>query len=103
MTRRMRHHLMSTPNIMPLVAAVRRAQIEILGGRERLWRAINETRLSAFQTDEPGWQRVFAWMCNGEDLPVERVAPLVDYVMPLSATERRKLVRSAPGHRTRPD
>lgn len=83
LTRAMCHSLLSDRGAPSLVSAVRRAQIQGLGGTPELWDRIADTALRrlASVAYEARWARVLAWVCRHEpELPVEP-DELVDFLI----------------------
>lgn len=81
MTRKMCHELMHTTKDMNFYEAVRRAQARALGGNRAVVKAICRSRLGrGFRKDERFWLTVIKWFCEAEDLNLDRVGPLIDFI-----------------------
>ncbi|MBK8164380.1 MAG: PcfJ domain-containing protein [bacterium] len=80
LTRRMLHLLTNPPYPMPYESMVRRAQVLGHGGREQLAACLASTRLARFQPREDYWHDFIHWCCRQDDLDLESVGPLVDFL-----------------------
>lgn len=81
MTRKMCHVFMQTPKNISFYSALRRAQAVALGGNRDVVKAICKSRLGrGFTGDERFWLAVTKWFCETEDLNLDHVGPLIDYI-----------------------
>jgi hypothetical protein len=80
MTRRMEHLFLRTPDHVSVAAALRRAEVLGLGGTPELADAVIATRLGQ-QFDEPErWREVLVWLVSCDDVRLDDVRSLVDFV-----------------------
>jgi hypothetical protein len=81
MTRKMCHEFMHSPKNLDFYQAARRAQANALGGSPNVAKAIYRSRLGrGFRADERFWVTVIRWFCQAEDLDLDRIGPLIDYI-----------------------
>lgn len=81
MTRRMCHQFLRTPAQVPVIEAVRRAQVLGLGGDRALASRVCATGLGRELTgDEVFWSSFLQWLVNHPELPAEQIGPLFDYL-----------------------
>jgi hypothetical protein len=81
MTRRMCHLFLNMPEGMPVFHAIRRAQVEALGGSRSLARAICGTFLGLwFMSDERFWLSVIKWFCENPLGDNVSIGPLLDFM-----------------------
>ena len=102
LTRRMDHLLLQTQDPLPLGEAVRRAQVEALGGPPWLAEALAATSAGRLMDwdREIWWQQAIAWLCAGAaELQRGQVVVLVDWLRSAgvvgSAAALRRSVRNA--------
>lgn len=81
LTRRMCHIVATTPAVMDVVAAVRRAQVLGSGGDEGLAREVI-AGIDRFgdPVQEARWAETILWFCQQDALDRTQVAPLCDYL-----------------------
>jgi hypothetical protein len=81
LTRRMEHHFLRSPDHMPVLQALRRAEVLGLGGRLSLANAIAATRLGRTLDDPARWRATIELLvANVRDLDLDRLPRLVDYL-----------------------
>jgi hypothetical protein len=82
MNRHMRHIFITSPTKTPMDTALRRAQVLGLGGSEQLLHAILGGRtIESTAPPESFWATVIHWFCNQDDLDLDQVGPLIDYIL----------------------
>lgn len=81
MTRRMIHLFLSTPDHVPVDAALRRAEVLGLGGSAELAEVVLTTRLAEDFSDPDHWRRALSWLVTCRDtVDLTQVRPLVDFL-----------------------
>ncbi|MFT5680582.1 MAG: hypothetical protein ACI8RZ_001488 [Myxococcota bacterium] len=91
LTRRMHHQLRSTA-APTLMVAIRRIQVQTLGGSPRLGIEVAASLLRGEQPHESFWLSVIQWLCQQPRLDLEQVRPMLDYI-------GSRHLRSPPGMR----
>jgi hypothetical protein len=91
LTRAMAHRFAAAPDHLTMTAALRWAQVTALGGSEPLVRALLATRLGRSLEHDAVWTPVVAFLARAPELPVEHVAPIVDFIQHHCIEERRGL------------
>jgi hypothetical protein len=83
MTRKMVHDFMSNSAKVPIMRALRRAQIRAHGGEPwmlDIWmRTGYGQRLQGFR-DEPFWDSVLRWFCQNPMIDPSQIGPLIDFI-----------------------
>jgi hypothetical protein len=82
LTKRMCHRFMQSPAKSGFIEAIRRAQVEVLGGDHRLVRAIIDSPLGDrfLPGAEAFWMTVIQWFARHSMLDPNQVGPLFDYI-----------------------
>ncbi|MHC5540604.1 PcfJ domain-containing protein [Singulisphaera rosea] len=79
-TRRMAHEFANSPAHLPILFAVRRAQVLGLGGTEELARLVGATRLGWAFGDDEFWSSVILLFRNTPRLDAAQVQGIVEYL-----------------------
>lgn len=79
-TRAMAHHFLCTPDHISFDRAMRRAEVLGLGGSPRLADVISATVLGQRFTDGDAWRNALSWLARRDDVDLEQLGPLVDYL-----------------------
>jgi hypothetical protein len=80
LTRRMQHLFLQTPDHVPIMNALRRAEILGLGGSPELAQQLLATSLGEQFEQAEKWRRVLEWMVRHQAaIPAFEIAPLVDF------------------------
>jgi hypothetical protein len=77
LTRRMGHLFLATPDHYSIVHALRRAELLALGASPALVTAVLATRLGSDLSD---WRRRLTWLACVEDLDLDQVGPIIDFL-----------------------
>jgi hypothetical protein len=98
LTRRMMTRFLATTAGTRPMAALRQAQVAVLGGTPPLAEALLRSRLAEPrgpdpQVGEPFWAEVIGWLCRNPELPVRRVPELIEYA---EARRRQAVVAGQP-------
>ncbi len=83
LTRRMCHELLTMPSRGSLLHAIRRVEVNAVGGDERLlqaWMGTRAARTLGTRAEEAFWMTVLEWLANAAMVDPSQVAPLVDYI-----------------------
>lgn len=80
LTRAMAHRFAAAPDHLTMIAGLRWAQVTALGGGEQLARAVLSTRLGRCLENEAAWDEVVRFFVRHPELPLEHVAPIVDFI-----------------------
>ena len=83
LTRKLCHEFLKSPSDLPVVHAIRRAQIRGLGGDSRLLAAVLATPLGAdiaTPQEEDFYQTMFAWFVTQPMLDPQQIGPMFDYI-----------------------
>jgi len=85
LTKKMAHTFMSSPSSYGFIEAVRRAQVEHLGGDRRLADALLETQIGRGISaggggDEEFWLTVVQWFAQIPMLDMAQVGPIIDWI-----------------------
>lgn len=80
LTKKMAHAFLQAPSDVSISEAFRWAQVEGLGGDERLARALFGTRLGNSFEHENFWTTVIRWFVSHPMLDRRHVGPIVDYL-----------------------
>lgn len=83
LTRRMCHELLTMPSRWSLLHAIRRVEVNAVGGNDRLfqaWMGTREARTLGGRVEEAFWMTVLEWLAKAPMLDPSRVGPLVDYI-----------------------
>ncbi len=86
-TRRMFHSWLSAVPWTPIVEALRRAQVEALGGPPWLAEALLEHGLDRLQPSEHAWLERIAWLCQ-RGIERDHVQPIIAYLQARDAPVR---------------
>lgn len=80
LTKMMAHHALLAPDNISIVPALRWGQVRVLGGSERLARAVISSPLRDAQDDEPFWLSVVQFFVASPMLDAHQVGPIVDWI-----------------------
>ncbi len=80
LSKKQAHHFLFAPEHYTVAEALRRAQVRGHGGSEPLAAAIISTRLGRSFADEAFWNTVVLFFIRLDDLDLERVGPIVNYI-----------------------
>jgi hypothetical protein len=80
LSKKQAHHFLSAPEHYTVEEALRRAQVLGHGGNEALADALIKTRLGRSFSDEAFWNSVVLFFVRLNDLDLERVGPIVNYI-----------------------
>jgi len=83
LTRKMCHEVLASSSDLTFLQAIRRVQIDHLGGDRRLWKAWLATRPGrslGTEVDETFWNSVLNWLAQNPMLDRTQVSPLCDYI-----------------------
>lgn len=87
LTRRMRHLFLQSPDHLPIVHALRRAEVLGLGGTPHLVAQLLTTRLGEDFEDPVRWRVALQWLVQcGQEIEPLHVGPLIDFLRANLAT-----------------